>query len=276
MQTASKIEIDNWSDINGQNIMNIRPVGTYTKPCHCKPHHKPCWPHHKPCWPPYNPWFPPIHEVHNHKPECDCHHKPECDCYHKPECDCHHKPECDCYHKPECDCYHKPECNCHHIPVDVQPLPPHFYPVDIDGDGFVENDIIVKPIPHHHCHPVHPVPPCYCSENVEENVEETVNEPEESQMIPEGTYGSIMAQTVVQEDDTNVEPIEEPIEEPTLNELDDVLTDVWSNSQVVDTETNEIVSEQTQDDTELHEVEEPIKPARVRRVNRGGRRKKED
>lgn len=231
MQTASKVEIDNWSDINGQNIMNIRPVGTYTKPCHCKPHHKPCWP-------PYKPWFPPIHEVH----------------------------------KPECDCHHKPECNCHHIPVDVQPIPPHFYPVDIDGDGFVENDIIVKPIPHHHCHPVHPVPPCYCSENAEENVEENVNEPEESQMIPEGTYGSTMEQTVVQEDDTNVEPIEEP----TLNELDDVLTDVWSNSQVVDTETNEIVSEQTQPDTELHEVEEPIKPARVRRVNRGGRRKKED
>ena len=243
MQTASKVEIDNWSDINGQNIMNIRPVGTYTKPCHCKPHHKPCWPPHK-------PWFPPIHEVH--------------------------KPECDCHHKPECDCHHKPECNCHHIPVDVQPLPPHFYPVDIDGDGFVENDIIVKPIPHHHCHPVHPVPPCYCSENaeetVEENVEETVNEPEELQMTPEETYGSTTAQTVVQEDDTNVEPIEEP----TLNELDDVLTDVWSNSQVVDTETNEVVSEQTQDDTELHEVEEPIKPARVRRVNRGGRRKKED
>ena len=233
MQTASKVEIDNWSDINGQNIMNIRPVGTYTKPCHCKPHHKPCWP-------PYKPWFPPIHEVHNHKPECDCHHKPE--------------------------------CNCHHIPVDVQPLPPHFYPVDIDGDGFVENDIIVKPIPHHHCHPVHPVPPCYCSENAGETVEETVNEPEELQMTPEETYGSTMTQTVVQEDDTNVEPIEEP----TLNELDDVLTDVWSNSQVVDTETNEIVSEQTQDDTELHEVEEPIKPARVRRVNRGGRRKKED
>ena len=235
MQTASKVEIDNWSDINGQNIMNIRPVGTYTKPCHCKPHHKPCWP-------PYKPWFPPIHEVH----------------------------------KPECDCHHKPECDCHHIPVDVQPLPPHFYPVDIDGDGFVENDIIVKPIPHHHCHPVHPVPPCYCSENaeetVEENVEETVNEPEELQMIPEETYGSTMAQTDVQEDDTNVEPIEEP----TLNELDDVLTDVWSNSQVVDTETNEVVSEQTQPDTELHEVEEPIKPARVRRVNRGGRRKKED
>ena len=231
MQTASKVEIDNWSDINGQNIMNIRPVGTYTKPCHCKPHHKPCWPPHKPC-------FPPIHEVH----------------------------------KPECDCHHKPECDCHHIPVDVQPLPPHFYPVDIDGDGFVENDIIVKPIPHHHCHPVHPVPPCYCSENAEENVEENVNEPEESQMIPEETYGSTMEHAVVQEDDTNVEPIEEP----TLNELDDVLTDVWSNSQVVDTETNEIVSEQTQDDTELHEVEEPIKPARVRRVNRGGRRKKED
>lgn len=231
MQTASKVEIDNWSDINGQNIMNIRPVGTYTKPCHCKPHHKPCWPPHK-------PWFPPIHEVH----------------------------------KPECDCHHKPECDCHHIPVDVQPLPPHFYPVDIDGDGFVENDIIVKPIPHHHCHPVHPVPPCYCSENAEETVEETVNEPEELQMTPEETYGSTTAQTVVQEDDTNVEPIEEP----TLNELDDVLTDVWSNSQVVDTETNEVVSEQTQDDTELHEVEEPIKPARVRRVNRGGRRKKED
>ena len=241
MQTASKVEIDNWSDINGQNIMNIRPVGTYTKPCHCKPHHKPCWP-------PYKPWFPPIHEIHNHKPECDCHHKPEC------------------------DCHHKPECNCHHIPVDVQPLPPHFYPVDIDGDGFVENDIIVKPISHHHCHPVHPVPPCYCSENVGETVEETVNESEELQMTPEGTYGSTMTQTVVQEDDTNVEPIEEP----TLNELDDVLTDVWSNSQVVDTETNEIVSEQTQPDTELHEVEEPIKPARVRRVNRGGRRKKED
>lgn len=231
MQTASKVEIDNWSDINGQNIMNIRPVGTYTKPCHCRPHHKPCWPPHK-------PWFPPIHEVH----------------------------------KPECDCHHKPECDCHHIPVDVQPIPPHFYPVDIDGDGFVENDIIVKPIPHHHCHPVHPVPPCYCSENVEENVEETVNEPEELQMIPEETYGSTTAQTVVQEDDTNVEPIEEP----TLNELDDVLTDVWSNSQVVDTETNEIVSEQTQDDTELHEVEEPIKPVRTRRVNRGGCRKKED
>ena len=231
MQTASKVEIDNWSDINGQNIMNIRPVGTYTKPCHCKPHHKPCWP-------PYKPWFPPIHEVH----------------------------------KPECDCHHKPECNCHHIPVDVQPIPPHFYPVDIDGDGFVENDIIVKPIPHHHCHPVHPVPPCYCSENAEETVEETVNEQEELQMTPEETYGSTMTQTVVQEDDTNVEPIEEP----TLNELDDVLTDVWSNSQVVDTETNEIVSEQTQPDTELHEVEEPIKPARVRRVNRGGRRKKED
>ena len=126
--------------------MNIRPVGTYTKPCHCRPHHKPCWP-------PYKPWFPPIHEVH------------------KPECDCHYKPECDCHHKPECDCHHKPECDCHHIPVDVQPLPPHFYPVDIDGDGFVENDIIVKPIPHHHCHPVHPVPPCDCSGNIEETVD---------------------------------------------------------------------------------------------------------
>lgn len=210
MQTASKIEIDNWSDLN-QGIMNIRPVGTYTKPqCHCHHHHHP------------EHWLPPVHEIHHPKPECDC----------------------------DCEC----EPHCHHIPVDVKPLPPHFHPVDIDGDGFVENDIIVKPLPPHHHHPV---PPCYGATNVD-----TTEDTEELQMIPETS-------------DEDIEVTKEVVEDPEIVDLDEVLTDVWNDPKVINTETNEVIAEEDPE-VELHEVEEPVKPVRTRRVNRGGRRKKED
>lgn len=216
MQTASKVEIDNWSDLS-QDIMNIRPVGTYTKPqCHCHHHHHP------------EPWFPPVHEIHHPKPECDC----------------------------DCEC----EPHCHHIPVDVQPLPPHFHPVDIDGDGFVENDIIVKPLPPHHHHHHHPVPPCYGTQNTEDV--DDIEEVEELQMTPETP-------------DEDIEVTKEVVEDPEIVDLDEVLTDVWSEPKVINTETNEVIAEE-EPEVELHEVEEPVKPVRTRRVNRGGRRKKED
>ena len=216
MQTASKVEIDNWSDLS-QDIMNIRPVGTYTKPqCHCHHHHHP------------EHWFPPVHEIHHPKPECDC----------DGECEPH----------------------CHHIPVDVQPLPPHFHPVDIDGDGFVENDIIVKPLPPHHHHHHHPAPPCYGAENIKDV--DDIEEVEELQMTPETP-------------DEDIEVTKEVVEDPEIVDLDEVLTDVWSEPKVINTETNEVIAEE-EPEVELHEVEEPVKPVRTRRVNRGGRRKKED
>ena len=170
--------------------MNIRPVGTYTKPqCHCHCHH-----HHHP-----EPWFPPVHEIHHPKPECDC----------------------------DCEC----EPHCHHIPVDVQPLPPHFHPVDIDGDGFVENDIIVKPLPPHHHHHHHPVPHCYGAENIEDV--DDIEEVEELQMTPETP-------------DEDIEVTKEVVEDPEIVDLDEVLTDVWAEPKVINTETNEtIVAEET-------------------------------
>ena len=56
--------------------------------------------------------------------------------------------------------------------------------------------------------------------------------------------------------------------------------DTWSNAKLMDTDSHEIIAESPVEEPELKEVEPAIeeeKPTRRRkRVNRGGRRKKED
>lgn len=176
MQTASKVEIDNWNDLNGQMVMNIRPTGTYPKP------------------------------------HCHCHHN-----YHKQEC-LPVKPH-------ECPCEHT-----HHIPVDIQPIIPHLHPVDLDGDGFVENDIIIK---HSDC----------ACDTVDTN---------------DNVYGAALHKQ---------------------EEIDEVLTEVWTTPEVVTAVSDEINTNQPEPVVEVQQIEEQIeqtKPVRTRKVNRGGRRKKED
>lgn len=112
MQTSSKVSYDNWSDWNlGDKIMNIRPVGTYCF-CHC-------------------------HNCHHHHHCIDCEFADSCKkCDHcKHHCDCHHCEQEHCYPMPPCPPHHHYHCDCHD---------PHLFPIDTDGDGFVEGDLIHK------------------------------------------------------------------------------------------------------------------------------------
>ena len=292
MQTSSKVSYDNWSDWNlGDKIMNIRPVGTY---CFCHCHH--C--HH-----------------HHHCVDCEftdsCSKCDHCDCC-EHYCDCHYC-DCECEHcKHHCECEHcKHHCNCHceHCKHDhcCQPIPPcpphhhcdchdpHLFPIDTDGDGFVEGDLI------------HKVPENYIPNPIPDNIGNNTDKNEDSSIDTTSCYGMPLVDSIPDEiepvetsddvdsilndvDDSNLNTesndIFEKQNEDSDNAVDELIEtfgsddDTWSTAKLMDTNSHEIIAESPVEEPELKEVEPVIeeeKPIRGRRrVNRGGRRKKED
>ena len=261
MQTSSKVSYDNWSDWNlGDKIMNIRPVGTY---CFCHCHH--C--HH-----------------HHHCIDCEftdsCVKCDHCDCC-EHHCDCEHcKHDYCCQPVPPCPPHH--HCDCHD---------PHLFPIDTDGDGFVEGDLI------------HKVPENYIPNPIPDNIGNNTDKTEDSSIettscndiplvdsIPdeiepvETSYDVDSILNDVDDSDINAESndiFEEQNEDSdnAVNEITDS-DDTWSTAKLMDTDSHEIIAESPIEEHELKEVE-PTKEEEHhvrgrRRVNRGGRRKKED
>ena len=292
MQTSSKVSYDNWNDWNlGDKIMNIRPVGTY---CFCHCHH--C--HH-----------------HHHCVDCEftdsCSKCDHCDCC-EHYCDCHHCDcDCECEHcKHHCECEHcKHHCECEHCKHDhcCQPIPPcpphhhcdchdpHLFPIDTDGDGFVEGDLI------------HKVPENYIPNPIPDNIGNNTDKNEDSSIETSSCYGMPLVDSIPDEiepvetsddvdsilndvDDSNLNiesnDIFEKQNEDSDNAVDELIEtfgsddDTWSTAKLMDTDSHEIIAESPVEEPELKEVEPVIeeeKPTRGRRrVNRGGRRKKED
>lgn len=281
MQTSSKVSYDNWSDWNlGDKIMNIRPVGTY---CFCHCHH--C--HH-----------------HHHCVDCECTDScvkcdncDHCDsCEHHCDCDCEHcKHHCNCDQckhdnccqpVPPCPPHHHHHCDCHD---------PHLFPIDTDGDGFVEGDLI------------HKVPENYIPNPIPDNIGNNTDKNEDSSIDTTSCYGMPLVDSIPDEiepveksddvdsilndvDDSNLNTdsndIFEEQNEDSDNAVDELIEtfgsddDTWSTAKLMDTDSHEIIAESPVEEPELKEVEPVIeeeKPTRGRRrVNRGGRRKKED
>lgn len=270
MQTSSKVSYDNWSDWNlGDKIMNIRPVGTY---CFCHCHH--CHHHHH-C---VDCEFTDTCVKCEH---CDCceHH---CDCHHCEHDHCHPMPPC-----PSCPPHHHHHCDCHD---------PHLFPIDTDGDGFVEGDLI------------HKVPENYIPNPIPDNIGNNTDKTEDSSIDTTSYYGMPLVDSIPDEiepvetsddvdsilndvDDSNLNTetndniFEEQNDESdnAVNELIETFgsdDDTWSTAKLMDTDSHEIITESPVEEPELKDVEPVIeeeKPVRGRkRVNRGGRRKKED
>ena len=267
--------------------MNIRPVGTYCF-CHC-------------------------HHCHHHHHCVDCEFKDSCvKCDH---CDCcEHHCDCDCEHckHDHCDCCeHHCDCNCEHCKHDhcCQPVPPcpphhhhhcdchdpHLFPIDTDGDGFVEGDLI------------HKVPENYIPNPIPDNIGNNTDKNEDSSIDTTSCYGIPLVDSIPDEiepvetsddvdsilndvDDSNLNTesndIFEEQNEDSDNAVDELIEtfgsddDTWSTAKLMDTDSHEIITESPVEEPELKEVEPVIeeeKPTRGRkRVNRGGRRKKED
>lgn len=281
MQTSSKVSCDNWSDWNlGDKIMNIRPVGTY---CFCHCHH--------------------CHHCHHHHHCVDCKFTDSCvKCEH---CDCceHH---CNCDHcKHHCDCDHCEHDHCHPMPP-CPPCPPHhhhhcdchdphLFPIDTDGDGFVEGDLI------------HKVPENYIPNPIPDNIGNNTDKNEDSSIETTSYYGTPLVDSIPDEiepvetsddvdsilndvDDSNLNTESNDIFEEQTDDSDNAVDelietfgsddDTWSTAKLMDTDSHEIIAESPVEEPELKEVEPSIeeeKPTRGRRrVNRGGRRKKED
>ena len=281
MQTSSKVSYDNWSDWNlGDKIMNIRPVGTY---CFCHCHH--CHHHHH-C---VDCKFTDSCVKCDH---CDCcEYHCDCDCEHckHEHCDCcEHHCDCDCEHckhdhccqpVPPCHPHHHHHCDCHD---------PHLFPIDTDGDGFVEGDLI------------HKVPENYIPNPIPDNIGNNTDKNEDSSIDTISCYGMPLVDSIPDEiepveksddvDDSNLNTdsndIFEEQNEDSDNAVDELIEtfgsddDTWLNAKLMDTDSHEIIAESPVEEPELKEVEPVIeeeKPKRGRRrVNRGGRRKKED
>ena len=281
MQTSSKVSYDNWSDWNlGDKIMNIRPVGTY---CFCHCHH--CHHHHHcvDC------------EFTDSCVKCDhydcCEHHCDCNCEHckHDHCDfnCEHcKHDHCCQPVPPCPPHHHHHCDCHD---------PHLFPIDTDGDGFVEGDLI------------HKVPENYIPNPIPDNIGNNTDKNEDSSIDTTSCYGIQLVDSIPDEiepvetsddvdsilndvDDSNLNTesndIFEEQNEDSDNAVDELIEtfgsddDTWSTAKLMDTDSHEIITESPVEEPELKEVEPVIeeeKPTRGRkRVNRGGRRKKED
>lgn len=265
MQTSSKVSYDNWSDWNlCDKIMNIRPVGTYCF-CHCHHHH---------C---VDCEFTDSCVKCDH---CDC-------CEHHCDCDCEHcKHDHCCQPVPSCPPHHHPHCDCHD---------PHLFPIDTDGDGFVEGDLI------------HKVPENYIPNPIPDNIGNNTDKNEDSSIDTISCYGIPLVDSIPDEiepvetsddvdsilndvDDSNLNTesndIFEEQNEDSDNAVDELIEtfgsddDTWSTAKLMDTDSHEIIAESPVEEPELKEVEPVIeeeKPTRGRkRVNRGGRRKKED
>ena len=285
MQTSSKVSYDNWSDWNlGDKIMNIRPVGTY---CFCHCHHCHHQHHCVDC------------EFTDSCDHCDCcEHHCDCDCEHckHDHCDCcEHHCDCNCEHckhdhccqpVPPCPPHHHPHCDCHD---------PHLFPIDTDGDGFVEGDLI------------HKVPENYIPNPIPDNIGNNTDKTEDSSIdttscndiplvdsIPDEIEPVETSDDVdsilndVDDSDINAESndIFEEQNEDSDNTVDGLIDtfssddDTWSNAKLMDTDSHEIIAESPVEESELKEVEPVIEEEQHvrgrRRVNRGGRRKKED
>ena len=283
MQTSSKVSYDNWSDWNlGDKIMNIRPVGTY---CFCHCHH--CHHHHHcvDC------------EFKDSCVKCDhcdcCEHHCDCDCEYCKHCkhdhcdfNCEHcKHDHCCQPAPPCPPHHHHHCDCHD---------PHLFPIDTDGDGFVEGDLI------------HKVPENYIPNPIPDNIGNNTDKNEDSSIDTTSCYGIPLVDSIPDEiepvetsddvdsilndvDDSNLNTesndIFEEQNEDSDNAVDELIEtfgsddDTWSTAKLMDTDSHEIITESPVEEPELKEVEPVIeeKPTRGRkRVNRGGRRKKED
>ena len=281
MQTSSKVSYDNWSDWNlGDKIMNIRPVGTY---CFCHCHH--CHHHHH-C---VDCEFTDSCVKCDHCDHCDsCEHHCDCDCEHcKHHCNCEHcKHDHCCQPAPPCPPHHHHHCDCHD---------PHLFPIDTDGDGFVEGDLI------------HKVPENYIPNPIPDNIGNNTDKNEDSSIDTTSCYGIQLVDSIPDEiepvetsddvdsilndvDDSNLNTesndIFEEQNEDSDNAVDELIEtfgsddDTWSTAKLMDTDSHEIIAESPVEEPELKEVEPVIeeeKPTRGRkRVNRGGRRKKED
>lgn len=266
MQTSSKVSYDNWSDWNlGDKIMNIRPVGTY---CFCHCHH--CHHHHcVDC------------EFTDSCVKCD-----HCDCC-EHHCDCDHCKHVHCHPMPPCPPYHHHHCDCHD---------PHLFPIDTDGDGFVEGDLI------------HKVPENYIPNPIPDNIGNNTDKTEDSSIDTTSYYGMPLVDSIPDEiepvetsddvdsilndvDDSNLntetnDNIFEGQNDESDNAVDELIEtfgsddDTWSTAKLMDTDSHEIITESPVEEPELKDIEPVIeeeKPVRGRkRVNRGGRRKKED
>lgn len=281
MQTSSKVSYDNWSDWNlGDKIMNIRPVGTY---CFCHCHH--CHHHHH-C---VDCEFTDSCVNCDNCDHCDsCEHHCDCDCEHcKHHCNCEHcKHDHCCPSVPPCPPHHHHHCDCHD---------PHLFPIDTDGDGFVEGDLI------------HKVPENYIPNPIPDNIGNNTDKNEDSSIDTTSCYGMPLIDSIPDEiepietsddvdsilndvDDSNLNTdsndIFEEQNEDSDNAVDELIEtfgsddDTWSTAKLMDTDSHEIIAESPVEEPELKEVEPVIeeeKPTRGRRrVNRGGRRKKED
>ena len=281
MQTSSKVSYDNWSDWNlGDKIMNIRPVGTY---CFCHCHH--CHHHHH-C---VDCEFKDSCVKCDHCDHCDsCEHHCDCDCEHcKHHCNCEHcKHDHCCQPVPPCPPHHHHHCDCHD---------PHLFPIDTDGDGFVEGDLI------------HKVPENYIPNPIPDNIGNNTDKNEDSSIDTTSCYGIQLVDSIPDEiepvetsddvdsilndvDDSNLNTdsndIFEEQNEDSDNAVDELIEtfgsddDTWSTAKLMDTDSHEIIAESPVEESELKEVEPVIeeeKPIRGRRrINRGGRRKKED
>ena len=281
MQTSSKVSYDNWNDWNlGDKIMNIRPVGTY---CFCNCHH--CHHHHHCVY----------CEFTDSCVKCDhcdcCEHHCDCDCEHckHDHCDfnCEHcKHDHCCQPAPPCPPHHHHHCDCHD---------PHLFPIDTDGAGFVEGDLI------------HKVPENYIPNPIPDNIGNNTDKNEDSSIDTASCYGIQLVDSIPDEiepvetsddvdsilndvDDLNLNTesndIFEEQNEDSDNAVDELIEtfgsddDTWSTAKLMDTDSHEIIAESPVEEPELKEVEPVIeeeKPTRGRRrVNRGGRRKKED
>lgn len=281
MQTSSKVSYDNWNDWNlGDKIMNIRPVGTY---CFCHCHH--CHHHHH-C---VDCEFTDSCVKCDHCDHCDsCEHHCDCDCeYCKHHCNCDQcKHDHCCPPVPPCPPHHHHHCDCHD---------PHLFPIDTDGDGFVEGDLI------------HKVPENYIPNPIPDNIGNDTDKNEDSSIDTTSCYGMPLIDSIPDEiepietsddvdsilndvDDSNLNTdsndIFEEQNEDSDNAVDELIEtfgsddDTWSTAKLMDTDSHEIIAESPVEEPELKEVEPVIeeeKPTRGRRrVNRGGRRKKED
>lgn len=275
MQTSSKVSYDNWSDWNlGDKIMNIRPVGTY---CFCHCHH--CHHHHHCVDCEFTDSCVKCEHCDCCEHHCNCDH---CDCHHCEHDHCHPMPPC-----PSCPPHHHHHCDCHD---------PHLFPIDTDGDGFVEGDLI------------HKVPENYIPNPIPDNIGNNTDKTEDSSIDTTSYYGMPLVDSIPDEieqvetsddvdsilndvDDSNLNTetndniFEEQNDESdnAVNELIETFgsdDDTWSTAKLMDTDSHEIITESPVEEPELKDVEPVIeeeKPVRGRkRVNRGGRRKKED
>lgn len=197
-----------------------------------------------------------------------------------------------------CHCHH---CHHHHHCVDCEftdsyvKCDPHLFPIDTDGDGFVEGDLI------------HKVPENYIPNPIPDNIGNNTDKNEDSSIETTSYYGTPLVDSIPDEiepvetsddvdsilndvDDSNLNTESNDIFEEQTDDSDNAVDelietfgsddDTWSTAKLMDTDSHEIIAESQVEEPELKEVEPSIeeeKPTRGRRrVNRGGRRKKED